>query len=171
MTDDLVALLQLVKERGSSVCTGACERRIPGELHCFNASQILHISAQGFKNRLLQLVRMGLLDLERVERHDGKVMGQYTLSGIAFVEANGAMAACFNRWPSIGDLKANSFEEIWNGQPHRRIFFSALNHRPVESCVGCRQLQVVDYVRSPGAFVKDGGADPRARSTSAAFVK
>jgi hypothetical protein len=80
LTDDLVALLHLVKERGCSVCTGACELRLPGELHCFNASQMLHISAQGFKNRLLHLVRMGLLDLRRVKRHDGKVMGQYTLS-------------------------------------------------------------------------------------------
>jgi hypothetical protein len=80
LTDDLVALLHLVRQRGASVCTGACELRRPGELHCFNASQMLHISAQGFKNRLLHLVRMGMMDLSRVERHDGKVMGQYTVS-------------------------------------------------------------------------------------------
>ena len=80
LTDDLVALLQLVKQWGASVCTGACEHRHPGELHCFNASQMLHISAQGFKNRLLHLVRMGLLELKRVKRHDGKVMGRYTVS-------------------------------------------------------------------------------------------
>lgn len=80
LTDDLVALLQLVKEEGSSVCTGACELRLPGELHCVNACQMLHVSAQGFKNRLLHLVRLGLLELKRVKRHDGKVMGQYTVS-------------------------------------------------------------------------------------------
>jgi predicted ArsR family transcriptional regulator len=80
LTNDQVALLRLIKERGSSVCTGACENRLPGELHCLNASQMLHISAQGFKNRLLRLVRMGLLDLQRVKRADGKVMGQYTVS-------------------------------------------------------------------------------------------
>jgi hypothetical protein len=80
LKDDLVALLQLVEESGCTVCTGACELRHPGELHCVNASQMLHISAQGFKNRLLHLVRLGLLNLERVKRHDGKVMGQYTVS-------------------------------------------------------------------------------------------
>jgi hypothetical protein len=80
LTDDLVSLLHLVQQRGASVCTGACEHRLPGELHCFNASQMLHISAQGFKNRLLHLVRMGMMDLNRVERHDGKVMGRYTVS-------------------------------------------------------------------------------------------
>jgi hypothetical protein len=80
LTTDLIDLLQLVKKRGQTVCTGACELRLPGELHCFNASQMLHISAQGYKNRLFHLVRMGLLNLRRVNRHDGKVMGQYTLS-------------------------------------------------------------------------------------------
>jgi hypothetical protein len=80
LTADLIELLHLVKEKGQTVCTGACELRHPGELHCFNASQMLHISAQGYKNRLLHLVRMGLLNLRRVKRHDGKVMGQYTLS-------------------------------------------------------------------------------------------
>lgn len=80
LTNDLAAVLLLVKERGTTVCTGACETRLPGELHCLNASQMLHISAQGYKNRLLQLVRMGMLDLQRVKRHDGKVMGQYTVS-------------------------------------------------------------------------------------------
>lgn len=80
LTDDLVAVMRLVQESGSSVCTGACERRLPGELHCLNAGQLLNISAAGFKTRLQKLVLMGLLELRRVTRHDGKVMGQYTLS-------------------------------------------------------------------------------------------
>jgi hypothetical protein len=80
LTADLIALLDLVRQWGATVCTGACELRRPGELHCFNACQMLHISAQGYKNRLFRLVRMGLLNSRRVKRHDGKVMGQYTLS-------------------------------------------------------------------------------------------
>lgn len=80
LTDDMIAVMSLVKDKGSSVCTGTCEHRLPGELHCLNAAQILHISAAGFKDRLLRLVRMGLLDLRRVKRGDGKVMGQYTVS-------------------------------------------------------------------------------------------
>ena len=80
LTDDLLAVMHLVKERGSSVCTGACELRLPGELHCLNAGQMLNMSAQGFKTRLHELVLMGLLDRQRVTRGDGKVMGQYTVS-------------------------------------------------------------------------------------------
>ena len=85
--------------------------------------------------------------------------GCRNLTGLAFVGAGGTVAACCNRWPAVGDLGANSFEEIWNGLPHRRIFFGVINQHPVASCVGCRQLQVVDYVGDPGAFVKNHGAD------------
>ena len=80
LRDDLVAVMHLVKERGSTVCAGTCEHRKSGELHCINASQMLNISPQGFKNRLRKLVLMGLLDRQRVTRYDSKVMGQYTLS-------------------------------------------------------------------------------------------
>jgi predicted ArsR family transcriptional regulator len=80
LTDDLLAVLHLLNEKGPTVCTGACELRLPGELHCLNAGQMLNISAQGFKNRLKKLVLMGLLDRHRVVREDGKAMGQYTVS-------------------------------------------------------------------------------------------
>ena len=71
--------------------------------------------------------------------------GCWDLAGMAFLGANGSIAACCNRWPAIGDLTVNSFEEIWNGPLQRRIFFGALNQLPVASCAGCRQLQVVEY--------------------------
>ncbi len=58
-----------------------------------------------------------------------------------------------------GVIECCLFEEIWNGLPHRRIFFGVINHHPVESCVGCRQRQVVDCVGDPGAFLKNHGAD------------
>lgn len=80
LTDDLVAVMHLLNERGPSVCTGACENRLPGELHCLNACQMLNISATGFKTRLQELVLRGLLDRQRVTRYDGKVMAQYSLS-------------------------------------------------------------------------------------------
>jgi hypothetical protein len=80
LTDDLVAVLRIVKESGPAVCTGSCKNRRPGELHCFNASQMLNISAAGFTARLQKLALIGLLDRQRVTRDDGKVMGQYTLS-------------------------------------------------------------------------------------------
>jgi hypothetical protein len=80
VTDDLIAMLKLINEYGSSCCVGACELRKPNELHCNNGSQLLRISSQGFKNRLQRLVMMELLDWQRVTRNDGKVMGQYTVS-------------------------------------------------------------------------------------------
>jgi wyosine [tRNA(Phe)-imidazoG37] synthetase (radical SAM superfamily) len=85
--------------------------------------------------------------------------GCWDLTAMTFVGANGAVAACCNRWLPVGDLAVNSFEEIWNGALHRRVFFGALNRRPVADCAGCRQLQIVDYVADPGAFVKHNGAD------------
>jgi len=83
----------------------------------------------------------------------------WALTGIAFIGANGSVAACCNRWPTVGSLTANAFEEIWNGPLHRWIFFAMLNQRPVTACAGCRQLGIVDYSTDPGAFVKDDGAD------------
>lgn len=78
--EDLLALLALIDEYGSTVCVGTCEHRKPGELHCLNISQLLKISTTGVKNRLRKLVMMGYLDRDRVKREDGKVMGEYTLS-------------------------------------------------------------------------------------------
>jgi predicted ArsR family transcriptional regulator len=80
IADDLIALLTLIDEYGSSVCVGTCEHRKPGELHCLSIGQLLKISANGAKNRLRKLVSMGYLNRQRVKREDGKVMGQYTLS-------------------------------------------------------------------------------------------
>lgn len=81
--------------------------------------------------------------------------GCWNFTGFAFVGGNGMVTACCDRWLAVGDLAVNSFEEIWNGLPHRRIFFGVFNNLPVESCMGCRQFQVVDYVKNPNAFVQD----------------
>jgi DNA-binding HxlR family transcriptional regulator len=51
-----------------------------GELHCHNISQRIKISSNGVKHRLREMVQMGLLNRERVERSDGKVMAKYTVS-------------------------------------------------------------------------------------------
>lgn len=91
ISDDLLALLTLIDEVGSSVCVGTCEHRKPGELHCLNISQLLKISTTGVKSRLRKLVSMGYLNRDRVERDDGKVMGQYTLSedGLELLKKSG----------------------------------------------------------------------------------
>jgi DNA-binding HxlR family transcriptional regulator len=77
---DRLAVLRLVHEFGSSVCVGTCEHRKPGELHCHNIGQAVKISSAGAKRRLFELVELGLLVRERVEREDGKVVGRYTVS-------------------------------------------------------------------------------------------
>lgn len=91
ISDDLLALLALIDTFGSSVCVGTCEHRKPGELHCLTISHRLKISSTGVKNRLRKLVSMGYLDRNRVEREDGKVMGQYTLSeeGLKLLQERG----------------------------------------------------------------------------------
>ena len=77
---DRLAVLRVVHEFGCSVCVGTCEHRKPGELHCHNIGQELRISSAGAKRRLFELVELGLLARERVERYDGKVMGRYTVT-------------------------------------------------------------------------------------------
>ena len=90
VTDDLVAMLKLIHDYGSTCCVGACELRKPGELHCNNGSQLLRISSQGYKNRLQRLVLMQLLDWKRALRDDGKVIGLYTVSEEGLKVINGS---------------------------------------------------------------------------------
>ncbi len=80
LPDDMIALLKLIQKEGSTVCVGTCEHRKPNELHCHGISNILKISSSGAKRRLRELVEMGLLNKERVERYDGKVVARYTVS-------------------------------------------------------------------------------------------
>lgn len=80
LSRDRLAILAVIREVGSSICTGTCEHRKPGELHCHNIGQRIKISSAGVKRRLREMVQMGLLHRDRVERFDGKVMAQYTVS-------------------------------------------------------------------------------------------
>ena len=83
LNEQMVAILQLIKEKGSTVCAGTCEHRKPGELHCLTASQILKCSTSGYKRRLRLLVQMGYLERNRVQREDGAQLAKYTLSELA----------------------------------------------------------------------------------------
>jgi len=80
LSRDRLAILALIREVGTSVCAGTCEHRKPGEMHCHTIGRQVRISSAGVKRRLREMVQMGLLDRERVERQDGKVMAQYTVS-------------------------------------------------------------------------------------------
>jgi len=80
LSDDLVALLRLVHEHGASYCSGTCEHRKPGELHCHTMGQILKISSTGAKRRRWKLVQMGLMNRHRFERENGHVVAKFTVS-------------------------------------------------------------------------------------------
>lgn len=67
LSEDLLAILRTVKEKGGTDCTGTCHHRKAGEFHCHALSQILRISSSGVKERLRNLVEMGLMERRRIE--------------------------------------------------------------------------------------------------------
>lgn len=67
LSEDLLAILKIVKEKGGTDCSGACHHRKPGEFHCHALAQMLRISSSGVKERLRNLVNMGLMERRRVE--------------------------------------------------------------------------------------------------------
>ncbi len=66
--DDLIRMLKVMKAKGGTDCTGTCHHRKPGEFHCHVFGRMLKLSSQGIKNRLLRLMRMGLVERKVVER-------------------------------------------------------------------------------------------------------
>lgn len=69
----------------------------------------------------------------------------WDLTGFTFVGANGAVTACPSRWVHLGSLLENSFEDIWNGMPHRKIGFGVVNGKPEASCKTCRLIRPINY--------------------------
>lgn len=65
LSEDLLAIMRLVKEHGGTHCSGTCHHRKPGEFHCHTISQMLKISSSGVKERLRNLVEMGLMERRR----------------------------------------------------------------------------------------------------------
>lgn len=78
--DDLVAMLKVLKEEGGTDCTGTCHHRHPGEFHCHVFGRMLNLSSQGIKNRLLHLMRIGLVERHRIERASSTPMVRFTVT-------------------------------------------------------------------------------------------
>jgi len=78
--DDLIKMLEVLKEQGGTDCTGTCHHRKPGEFHCHVFGNMLNISSQGVKNRLLKLMRMGLVERNRVERPGATPLVRFTVT-------------------------------------------------------------------------------------------
>lgn len=80
ITSDLLAIMRIIQERGGTDCSGTCHHRKPGEFHCHTISQELNISSSGVKERILMLVRMGLLSRQRIERRGTYPLTRFTVS-------------------------------------------------------------------------------------------
>jgi hypothetical protein len=78
--DDLMAMLKVLKAEGGTDCTGTCHHRKPGEFHCHVFGRMMNLSSQGIKNRLLKLMRMGLVERNRVERPSATPMVRFTIT-------------------------------------------------------------------------------------------
>ncbi len=78
----------------------------------------------------------------------------WDLTGFTFVGANGAVASCCSRWVGIGNLFENSFEDIWNGMPHRKIGFGVFNGNPEPSCKTCRLIRPINYRTDEHNFLR-----------------
>jgi hypothetical protein len=80
LSDDLLAIMRVIREKGGTDCSGSCHHRKPGEFHCHTVGQDLNISSSGVKERILALVRMGLLDRNRLEREGTYPLVRFTVS-------------------------------------------------------------------------------------------
>jgi DNA-binding MarR family transcriptional regulator len=77
LSEDLIQIMKVLVEVGGTDCTGTCHHRKPGEFHCHTLGKMLGISSQGVKNRILSLIRMGLLERIRVEREDSTLLVRF----------------------------------------------------------------------------------------------
>lgn len=120
------------------------------------AARLVHrVSAQLHKSGIQ--VRNGAV----FDRH---LRGCWNFSQMAFIGANGSVAACCSRWLTIGSLDVNGFQDIWNGMPRRRLALDILNGRPRGACHDCPQIRGADYSRNPDAFLKSGELDETIRT-------
>ncbi|MGB6067209.1 MAG: hypothetical protein WBG50_20570 [Desulfomonilaceae bacterium] len=80
LSDDLLAIMRIIQDKGGTHCSGSCHHRKPGELHCHTIGQELKISSSGVKDRILALLRMGLLKRERVGGQEAYPTTMFTIS-------------------------------------------------------------------------------------------
>jgi predicted ArsR family transcriptional regulator len=80
LSDDLIAILRVLKAEGGTDCSGTCHHRKPGEFHCHVFGKMLNLSSQGIKNRLLNLMRMGLVERHRIERPSATPMVRFKVT-------------------------------------------------------------------------------------------
>jgi hypothetical protein len=80
LSDDLVAILDIIREKGGTECSGSCHHRQPDEFHCHTIGRELKMSSSGVKERILELVRNGFLERNRLERPGTYPVTKFTIS-------------------------------------------------------------------------------------------
>ncbi len=80
LSEDLLTILSVIRDEGGTDCTGTCHHRKPGEFHCHTLGRMLNLSSQGVKNRILSLLRSGLLRRERVNREGGTLLVRFLIT-------------------------------------------------------------------------------------------
>lgn len=80
LSEDHIRILAVIREKGGTDCTGTCHHRKPGEFHCHTFGRMLNLSSQGVKNRILKLLRLGLLRREKVKREDSTLLVRFLIT-------------------------------------------------------------------------------------------
>jgi len=80
LSEDLFTILSVIRDEGGTDCTGTCHHRKPGEFHCHTLGRMLNLSSQGVKNRILSLIRSGLLRRERVKREGATPLVRFLIT-------------------------------------------------------------------------------------------
>lgn len=78
--ENSLAILSIIRDKGGTDCTGTCHHRKPGEFHCHTFGNMLNLSSQGVKNRILAMLRDGLLERKRVDRDDSTLLVRFTIT-------------------------------------------------------------------------------------------
>lgn len=81
--ETLMQILQVLKEKGGTDCSGTCHHRKPGEFHCHSFGRMLNLSSQGVKNRLLELMRLGLVERNAILRAEAAPLIRFTITSKA----------------------------------------------------------------------------------------
>jgi len=80
LSEEHLSVLKVIGDAGGTDCTGTCHHRHPGEFHCHTFGRMLNISSQGVKNRILELLRLGLLQRKRVDRRGSTPLIRFVLT-------------------------------------------------------------------------------------------
>jgi DNA-binding MarR family transcriptional regulator len=78
--ENSLAILSIIRDRGGTDCTGTCHHRKPGEFHCHTFGNMLNLSSQGVKNRILEMLREGLLERIRLDRDGSTPLVRFTIT-------------------------------------------------------------------------------------------